>query len=40
MVIQANVLDAGAVRERVHDRGGHGPGVVIKDNPGDVFAPG
>ncbi len=40
VVIQANVLDAGAVRELILDSGGHGPGVIIKDNPGDVFAPG
>jgi hypothetical protein len=27
----------GALKELILDRGGHGPGVLIKDNPGELF---
>jgi hypothetical protein len=37
VIIKDNVLDAGAVRELVHDCGGHGPGVVLQDNVGELF---
>jgi hypothetical protein len=31
------VLDSGALQELILDRGGHGPGVIIKDNPGELY---
>ena len=37
VVIKDNVMDSGALKELILDRGGHGPGVLIKDNPGDLF---
>jgi hypothetical protein len=37
VVIKDNVMDSGALRELILDRGGHGPGVLIKDNPGERF---
>ena len=37
VVIKDNVMDCGAVKELILDRGGHGPGVLIKDNPGELF---
>jgi len=36
-VIANNVLDGGALRTLIVDQGGHGQGVVIKDNPGSLF---
>lgn len=36
-VIKDNVMDSGALKELILDRGGHGPGVIIKDNPGELF---
>jgi hypothetical protein len=36
-VIANNVLEAAALRELIVDQGGHGPGVVLKDNPGSLF---
>ena len=37
VIIKDNVMDAGAVRELVLDRGGHGEGVLIRDNIGELF---
>ena len=37
VVIKDNVMDSGALKELILDRGGHGPGVIIKDNPGELF---
>jgi len=28
----------GALTELLSDRGGHGEGVIVKDNPGQLFA--
>ena len=36
-VIANNVLDGAALRELIVDQGGHGEGVVLKDNPGRLF---
>ena len=36
-VIANNVLHQGALRELIVDQGGHGEGVVLKDNPGSLF---
>ena len=36
-VIANNVLDGAALRQLVVDQGGHGEGVVLKDNPGSLF---
>ena len=36
-VIANNVLHEGALRQLIVDQGGHGEGVVIKDNPGSLF---
>jgi hypothetical protein len=36
-VIANNVLDGAALRQLIVDLGGHGEGVVLKDNPGSVF---
>jgi hypothetical protein len=36
-VISNNVLYEGAVRQLLVDLGGHGEGVVVKDNPGRLF---
>ena len=36
-VIANNVLDGAALRELILDQGGHGEGVVLKDNPGSLF---
>ena len=38
-VIANNVLHQGALRQLIVDRGGHGEGVVLKDNPGSLFTP-
>ena len=35
-VISNNVLDDGALQQLLVDLGGHGPGAVIKDNPGSL----
>ncbi len=35
-VIANNTLFEGALRELIVDLGGHGDGVVVKDNPGRV----
>jgi hypothetical protein len=36
-VIAFNVLHGGARKELIVDLGGHGPGVVVRDNPGSLF---
>ena len=36
-VIANNVLHEGALRQLILDQGGHGEGVVLKDNPGSLF---
>jgi hypothetical protein len=36
-VIANNVLHEGALRQLILDEGGHGEGVVLKDNPGSLF---
>ncbi len=36
-VIANNVLHEGALRQLIVDLGGHGEGVVLRDNPGSVF---
>jgi len=36
-VITNNVLHQGALRQLIVDQGGHGEGVVLKDNPGSLF---
>ena len=38
-VIKDNVLHNGCLRELIADKGGHGDGVIVKDNPGCVFKP-
>jgi hypothetical protein len=38
-VITNNVLHEGALRQLIVDQGGHGEGVVLKDNPGSLFKP-
>lgn len=38
-VIKDNVLHCAAMRELLADAGGHGPGVVIADNPGSLMVP-
>jgi len=38
-VISQNVLHKGAIKELLVDLGGHGEGVVVKDNPGSLFKP-
>ena len=35
-VIASNVLDEGALRQLLVDLGGHGEGVVVRDNPGSL----
>jgi hypothetical protein len=35
-VIANNTLHEGAMRQLMVDLGGHGEGVVVKDNPGRV----
>jgi len=37
VVIKDNVMDSGALKELILDRGSHGSGVLIKDNPGELF---
>ncbi len=39
-VIANNVLDEGAIEQLMVDLGGHGEGLVVKDNPGSVSAHG
>jgi len=36
-VIAHNVLEGAALRALILNQGGHGQGVVIKDNPGSLF---
>ena len=36
-VISNNVLHEGALRQLFVDQGGHGEGLVFKDNPGSLF---
>ena len=36
-VITNNVLYQGALRQLLVDLGGHGEGLVVKDNPGRLF---
>lgn len=38
-VIANNVLHRGALRQLLVDLGGHGEGVVVRDNPGSLFKP-
>lgn len=38
-VITGNVLHEGALRQLIVDQGGHGEGVVLRDNPGSLFKP-
>jgi hypothetical protein len=38
-VIANNVLHEGALEKLLVDLGGHGEGVVVKDNPGRLFSP-
>lgn len=38
-VIKDNVLHNGSLRELVCDQGGHGDGVIVKDNPGCLMVP-
>jgi hypothetical protein len=38
-VIASNTLHNGALRQLLVDLGGHKDGVVVKDNPGGLFAP-
>jgi hypothetical protein len=38
-VIKDNVLHRGALEELLVDLGGHGEGVIVKDNPGSVGTP-
>jgi len=39
-VIANNVLHQGAIKDLLVDLGGHGEGLVVKDNPGSLFKPG
>ncbi len=39
-VIKDNVMHCGAIKELMMDLGGHGDGVIVKDNVGSVFVPG
>jgi hypothetical protein len=38
-VITNNVLHQGALKALMVDLGGHGEGVIVKDNPGNLFIP-
>jgi len=38
-VVKDNVLHDGALKELLADRGGHGSGVVVADNPGVLLTP-
>lgn len=38
-VIASNVLHRGALKQLVLDQGGHGDGVVLRDNPGSLLIP-
>lgn len=38
-VIKDNVLQSGALEELLVDLGGHGPGAIVKDNPGSLGTP-
>lgn len=35
-VIKDNVMHNGALKQLIHDLGGHGEGVIVKDNPGQL----
>ena len=37
-IIKDNALHIGALQELIHDLGGHGDGVIIKDNVGSLFS--
>ncbi len=37
-ILQGNVLHDGALKELLVDLGGHGPGVIVRENPGSLFA--
>ena len=39
-VIKDNVLHNAALKQATVDLGGHGEGVIVKDNPSSVFVPG
>ena len=36
-VISDNVMLPGAVKELIHDKGGNGEGMVVKDNTGAIL---
>lgn len=36
-IIADNVLDSASTKELIRDLGGHGPGVVQRDNPGEIL---
>ncbi|KPK61817.1 MAG: hypothetical protein AMK73_07640 [Planctomycetes bacterium SM23_32] len=36
-VLSGNVLEGGALKELLADLGGHGQGVVVRDNPGSLY---
>jgi hypothetical protein len=38
-VVKDNVLHDGALTELLADRGGHAEGVIVRDNPGQLFRP-
>lgn len=38
-VITNNVLHNGCLHKLIDDQGGHGEGVILKDNPGSLFTP-
>jgi len=38
-VIKDNVLHNASTKELIRDLGGHGDGVIVKDNPGQLMAP-
>lgn len=38
-VVANNVMHRGALKELMVDLGGHGEGLVLKDNPGSIFKP-
>ncbi|MGA2078561.1 MAG: hypothetical protein ABSH52_34155, partial [Terriglobia bacterium] len=38
-VIASNVLHEAALRELIVDQGGHGEGMLLKDNPGSLLVP-
>lgn len=38
-VIQGNAMHDGALEQLLLDLGGHGEGVIVRDNPGSLFSP-